>query len=223
MAGAESPESMKTDPVHAPLSRSLAGARPMLSRVLWLACASLLAAACSSPAPTTFDLSAPRQRVAGGAIGGQVVVAEPTAIQTFEADRIIVKDTSGSVSFLGGAQWADRLPRLVQARLIQTFENSSRIRAVSRPGDRITADYQLNTELRAFQISSATNEAIVEISAKVVNDKTGRIGAARVFTARVPVATIDAPNAAQSLDKALSTVLLQIVRWVGSGGSGGQA
>lgn len=212
MAGTESPESMTIRPVHLRLSR------------LGLAvCASVLAAACSSPAPTTFDLSAPRQRVAGGALGGQVVVAEPTAIQTFEADRIIVKDPGGAVSFLGGAQWADRLPRLVQARLIQTFENSSRIRAVSRPGDRISADYQLNTELRAFQIASASKEALVEISAKVVNDKTGRIGAARVFTARVPVMTIDGPNAAQALDKALSSVLLQIVRWVGAAGSGGQA
>jgi cholesterol transport system auxiliary component len=208
---------MKTLPAHALLSRRLAGAGP-LPRLWFVVCASVLAGACSSTAPTTFDLTAPRQRVAGSAIGGQVVVAEPTAIQTFEADRIIVKDPGGAVSFLGGAQWADRLPRLVQARLIQTFENSSRIRAVSRPGDGISADYRLNTELRAFQITSASKEAVVEISAKVVSDKTGRIGAARVFTARVPVATIDAPDAAQALDKALSTVLLQIVRWVGAGG-----
>ena len=208
---------MKTRPVYAPLSRRLAGAGP-LPRLCFVVCASVLAGACSSTAPTTFDLTAPRQRVAGSAIGGQVVVAEPTAIQTFEADRIIVKDPGGAVSFLGGAQWADRLPRLVQARLIQTFENSSRVRAVSRPGDGISADYRLNTELRAFQITSASREAVVEISAKVVSDKSGRIGAARVFTARVPVATIDAPNAAQALDKALSTVLLQIVRWVGAGG-----
>jgi cholesterol transport system auxiliary component len=208
---------MKTPSVNAPLPRPLAGGRS-LSRLGLAACASVLAAACTSSPPTTFDLTAPRQRVTGSAIGGQVVVAEPTAIQTFEADRIIVKDPGGAVSFLGGAQWADRLPRLVQARLIQTFENSSRVRAVSRPGDGISADYRLNTELRAFQITSASREAVVEISAKVVSDKSGRIGAARVFTARVPVATIDAPNAAQALDKALSTVLLQIVRWVGAGG-----
>src|SRR5919199_3549650 len=184
-------------------------ARPILPvRLLAAAVLAALACACSSgPPPTTFDLTAPRQKVGGGSVPGQVAVAEPVAIQVLEADRILVKDAAGTVSFLGGAQWADRLPRLVQARLIQTFENSSRLRAVSRPGDRITADYQLNTELRAFQISSATNEALVEISAKVVNDKSGRIAAARVFTARVPVATIDAPNAAQALDKALSTVL----------------
>lgn len=178
----------------------------------------LLAACSSGPAPTTFDLSAPRSAVRAGGVSGQVVVAEPVTIQTFEADRIIVKDGAGAVSFLGGAQWADRLPRLIQARLIQTFENASRLRAVSRPGDRVTADYQLNTEIRAFLIDAPAGEAVVELSVKLVDDRTGRIRAARVFSARTPVGAVDAGNAAQALDRSLSTVLLEVVRFVGGGG-----
>jgi cholesterol transport system auxiliary component len=197
-----------------------------LPRLSWRAavplvsCAALalLAGACSSsPAPTTFDLTAPRSPARGGAISGQIVVAEPTTIQSLEGERIIVKDAAGSVSFVGGGQWADRLPRLIQARLIQTYENSSRIRAVSRPGDRVTADYQLNTDIRAFQIDAATGEAFVDLSVRLVNDRSGRIGAARVFTARVPVGAVDAPKAAQALDQALSIVLLDIVRWTARG------
>jgi cholesterol transport system auxiliary component len=193
--------------------------RRAVLRVLTGAATAAVAAACStSPSPTTFDLTAPRQRVGGGAIAGQVlVVAEPVAIQVLEAERIIVKDASGAVSFLGGAQWADRLPRLVQARLIQTFENASRIRAVSRPGDRIVADYQLNSEIRAFQIDAATSQAVVELSARLINDRSGRVALSRIFTGRVPVPTIDAGNAAQALDRALSIVLLEIVRWVSAG------
>lgn len=174
--------------------------------------------ACSpSSAPTTFDLTAPRINGRASAVPAQVVVAEPVAIQTFEAERIIAKDPAGSVSFLSGGQWADRLPRLIQARLIQTLENSSSVRAVSRPGDRVSADYLLNTEIRAFEVATGTGEAVVEISAKLVEDRSGRIAAARVFSARVPVQGVDAANAARGLDRALSTVLLDIVRWVGSG------
>lgn len=187
-------------------------------RLLALAALTTLASACSSgPPPTTFDLTAPRQKVRGGSVEGQVAVAEPVAIQVFEAERILVKDAANSVSFLGGGQWADRLPRLVQARIVQTFENASRLKAVSRTGDRITADYLLSTEIRAFQINAAAGEAMVEISAKVVDDRSGRITNARVFTGRVPVAAIDAVNATQALDRALSIVLLDIVRWVGTG------
>jgi cholesterol transport system auxiliary component len=199
--------------VPATAARAIPLVRPLAVAVL-----TTLASACSSgPPPTTFDLTAPRQKVQGGSIEGQVVVAEPVAIQVFEAERILVKGAANTVSFLGGGQWADRLPRLVQARLVQTFENASRLKAVSRPGDRITSDYLLNSEIRAFQIDAAAGEAVVEMSAKVVNDRSGRITNARVFTARVPVATIDPVNAAQALDRALSIVLLNIVRWVGTG------
>ena len=187
-------------------------------RVLALLAAGLLVTGCtSSSSPTTFDLTAPSQRVRGAGLSGQVVVAEPVTTQVLEAERIIVRDASGAVSFLGGGQWADRLPRLVQARLIQTFENGSRLKAVSRPGDRVTADYLLSTELRAFQVVSPGNEAVVEVSARLVNDRTGRIVRAKVFSARVPVAAIDAANAARALDEALSTVLVDIVGWVGTG------
>lgn len=203
-------------PASLPQPKLRSGAFKRLAPAVALA---LAAAACGSgPAPTTYDLSAPRAGARfGGAVSGQVVVSEPTAIQTLEAEKIIAKDQAGAVSFLGGGQWADRLPRLIQARLIETFENSSKLKAVSRPGERVTPDYLLNTEIRAFQISSATGEAVVELSGRLVQDRTGRIVAGRVFSAREPVAKVDAASAAQALDAALSRVLLEMVRWVGSG------
>src|SRR4051812_17698031 len=125
-------------------------------RLLAAAALAAFASACSpAPPPMTFDLTAPRQKVWGGSVEGQVAVAEPVAIQVFEAERILVKDAANAVSFLGSGQWADRLPRLIQARIVQTFENASRLKAVSRTGDRITADYLLSTEIRAFQIDAA--------------------------------------------------------------------
>jgi cholesterol transport system auxiliary component len=183
-----------------------------------------LAAACSSSsAVTNYDLTAPRQVRAGSSAVGQIVVAEPAAVQPLESDRIIVREASGAVSSVPGGQWADRLPRLVQSRLIQTFENSSGLRAVSRPGSGVTPDFQLTGELRAFQIDAASGQAVVEMSVKLVSSQTGRIATSRVFASRVPVGTIDAANAAQALDRALSNVLVEIVRYVGTGRAAGEA
>lgn len=173
---------------------------------------SLLVAGCGGgPAPTTYDLSAPRDfgRVGGGA---SIVVATPTTVQAFDSDRLIVKDSSGALSFLGGAQWADTIPNLIQTRLVQTFENASRIAAVARPGERIVPDLQLNTDIRSFNIDAASGQAVVEITAKLVGDRSGRVQRARMFSARVPAAT-DGAGAAQALDRALSQVLIEIVRW----------
>ena len=190
--------------------------RAFTSALSCVALAALVGACGSSAAVPNFDLTAPRQVRAGGA-AGQIVVAEPAAVQPLESERIIVKDASGAVASVGGGQWADRLPRLVQSRLIQTFENSSNLKAVGRPGDRATPDFLLNSELRAFQIDATTGQAVVEMSIKLTDDRSGRIATTRIFTGRVPVGTIDAPNAAKALDRALSIVLLGIVRHVGTG------
>ena len=194
-------------------------AKPVVSMALLaLGCLGLLSA-CSSGSVPAFDLTAAgRAQRGGGFVGGQLIVAEPTAIATLEADRIVARDAAGSVSYISDAQWADRLPRLVQARLIQSFENTSRIRAVGRPGDGVVADYQLNTELRAFQLDSSRAEAFVEVSAKLIDLKGGKTIRARVFSARTPVASNAGANVAVALDQTLSRVLLDIVRWTGSRG-----
>lgn len=187
--------------------------RGRLRAVSLAAAGSLLLAGCGGgSAPTTYDLSAPRDfgRIGGG--GGVLIVAQPTAVQALDSDRLIVKDSSGALSFLGGAQWADRVPNLVQTRLIQTFENGSRIAAVGRPGERIVPDYQLNTDIRAFNIDAASGQAVVEITAKLIGDRTGKVQRAKLFSARVP-AGAEGAGAAQALDQALSQVLIQIARW----------
>src|SRR5919107_83742 len=125
------------------LSRPPSSRPPRSARAAGIAASlALLAAGCSSgPAPTTYDLSAATAHVRG--VSGQVVVAEPAAVQVLSNQQLIVKDATGTVSFLGSAQWADALPRLVQARLIHTFENSSLIRAVTRPSSGAVGDVQL--------------------------------------------------------------------------------
>jgi cholesterol transport system auxiliary component len=184
-----------------------------LALPLLLASSTLLAGCGGGATPTTFDLSAPS---GFGRVGGSraaLIVAEPTTVQTLDSDRIIIKDSAGALSFLGGGQWADRVPRLVQTRLIQTFENGNRLGSVARPGERIVPDLQLNTDIRSFNIDAASGSAVVEITAKLVGDRTGKVQRARLFQARVPASASDGPAAAQALDRALSQVLIEIVRW----------
>ena len=172
---------------------------------------------CGGGAPLTFDLAALPPSGRQVPAGRSIVVAEPVGIQPFEADRIIVREPGGGLSFLGGGQWADRLPRLIQTRLIQSLENSGRLRSVSRPSDKVVSEFQLISEIRAFDISAASGEAVVDLSAKLVTEGTGKVATARVFQARVPVAKVEVASGAMALDKALATVLADMVTWVNSG------
>jgi len=172
-------------------------------------------AACSGPPPATFDLSAPREGLKAGRRSGTLVVLEPVALQAYDGDKIVVRTASDALTIVGGAQWADRLPRLVQARIVQTFENAARFRQVGYPADRLNATAALSTEIRRFEIDAASREAVVEMTVKVVSANAGQVAIGRVVQARRPVGSIDGPGATQALDEALGDVLRQILAATG--------
>ncbi|PZQ17954.1 MAG: hypothetical protein DI565_04330 [Ancylobacter novellus] len=173
-----------------------------------------LAACSSSKPPQTFDLNVPARLAGGGPVRGNLVVAEPSAVATLDGQRVVVRPNATEVTYLGDAQWSDRLPKLVQSKIVEAYENSGKLKSVGRPGDRLTVDYQLVSELRAFEIDAATGVARVELSAKVVNDRTGQITAAAIFSATRPVGgAITGLTATSALDQALAEVLGDLVGW----------
>ena len=168
----------------------------------------------SKPPPPPFDLFAaqtfPRR---SGPPRGQLIVTEPTALAVLDTEKIMVRPSPDEVAQLGNAQWQDRLPKLLQARIVQSFENASRLRAVGKPGDKLAADYQLVMDVRAFEISAAGSTADVVIAAKIVRERTGRISAARVFRASVPSPGTDGAGAVGALNDAFASVAVQLVLW----------
>lgn len=189
------------------------------SAVAGLVFASLVAGCGGSAPKSTYDLTAPRDfRLAPGPARGLLVVNPPSAVQVLDTERIVVQPRPGEIAYADDGQWSDRLPKLLQARMIQAFENASRLRAVGRPGERLVPDWQLVTDIRQFAVvagGSTSPVAVVEISAKLVGDRSGRIGAGKVFAATAPANT-DAAGAAEALDNALSQVLRDMVRWATS-------
>jgi cholesterol transport system auxiliary component len=144
---------------------------------------------------------------------GQLVIAEPSALGPLESDRILVRPAPGELAQLGDAQWEERLPRLVQARLVESFQNARRMR-VGRPSDKIATDFALLTDLRVFEVSAADGTAQVEIAAKIVNERSGRIVAARVLRATVPAQATQGAGAVAAINEAFGQVATELVLWV---------
>jgi cholesterol transport system auxiliary component len=182
--------------------------------MLAMTVASAALAGCGGgPAPTTFDLSAPREGLRRSGSGrSAIIVSEPTAISTLDSERIVIRAANAELTYLPKAQWSDRLPRLVQNRLIQTFENSGRA-AVGRPGDKVAGMYQLLLDIRAFEIREVSRDAFVEIAVKLVNASNGAVSNARLFASSASVGAIDGPGSSQALDQALRRVLADITAW----------
>ena len=174
--------------------------------------ATLLLASCGSAPLATFDLSAPSMDVKARALSGVLVVPEPSAPAPADSDRIVVRTGSSAVAVVRGAQWAERLPRILQLRLIQTFENAKLLKSVSRPGDGAMPDRALAWDIRRFEMDAGDAMAHVELSVRLL-DMSGKVIAAQIFVAEAPGDAGEGSAAAQALDAASNNVLRQIVLW----------
>jgi phospholipid/cholesterol/gamma-HCH transport system substrate-binding protein len=146
-------------------------------------------------------------------IKGHLVVPDPSAIILFDTQKILIRSGAGTYTNVNAAQWTDNLPKLLQARIVQSFENAHQLSAVSRPLEQLTAEYRLELAIRSFQITlEPSPNAVVDVTARLVNDK-GVVAGARMFTASIPAKSTDAPDAVAALNQAFSQVAGEIVVW----------
>jgi cholesterol transport system auxiliary component len=166
------------------------------------------------PAPLdTFELSAPAVEAKGHS-RRQILIAEPAALKAFDGQNIVIKPKDGSIQYLKGAQWADRLPLIVQARLAETFQRSGSFAGVGKPGEGLAIDYQVIAEIRSFDVRVVGGDrAVVELYVRLLNDRNGEVRAARNFTATAPVSGSGNQAYVAALDLAFGDVATQIVRW----------
>ena len=162
----------------------------------------------------TYDIIAPVREFAAGSTRAQLLVKEPLALKTLDSDRVVLKPEPRVVTYLANAQWVDTAPKLVQARLVEAFENTGRTGATARPGDGLVIDFQLVSTLRRFEIDGTANTAVFEISIKLLADKTGQVRETRIFTATAPVQGQESADYVRALDQAFDAGAEQIIDWV---------
>lgn len=176
----------------------------------------VLLAGCGAGAAVndTFSLSSSPVVEGRGATSKQILVPEPTALKALDSDQIVIRLSGSELQYLSKAQWSDRLPRMVQAKLVQAFENTGKIGGVGKPGEGLAIDYQVISEIRSFEISTeGADTAVVEIFAKLVNDRNGTVRAQKAFRATASVKGTGNPAFVKALDQAFATVASEIVGW----------
>jgi cholesterol transport system auxiliary component len=174
-----------------------------------------VSACASSKKLDTFDLSSASPDVSSPKKQGrQILIAAPSALKALDGENIVVRSGPNSISFLKGAQWADRLPNIVQSRLVQAFESTGRLGGVGRPGEGLAIDYQVISDIRTFNINVSSGRiAIVEIAIKILNDKNGTVRSSRVFRATSPVSGEGNASYIAALDRAFDSAASDIVTW----------
>jgi phospholipid/cholesterol/gamma-HCH transport system substrate-binding protein len=204
------------EPLHATIanlqtfSEGLAKNTPRLDGII--AGVERMTGAVPAPRKTIYDLRAVSDFPEGRKeLRGQLVIPEPTAVVMLQTQRFLFAPGAERAGF-ADAQWSDALPSLIRAKLLQSFENFDIAHAPSR--DANDADRQLLIDLRTFQLSGAADDATAEIglSAKLV-DKSGRVVAARIFSASKKLDRIEPAAAAAAFGDAFASVERDLVSW----------
>lgn len=163
---------------------------------------------------TIYDLSVPEHPVGSPrTIKGQLTIPDPTSILLFDTQRVLLTPPGGDHVEFANVQWSDTIPKLIQAKLLQNFEDCNIDPPPLRAIEGVNADYQLLLDVRAFEIDMGSVPIVdIGLSAKILN-KEGRIVASRPFRERKKLDGFDAKSAVATFSAAFDVVAKRIVDW----------
>ncbi|MCG2645216.1 MULTISPECIES: ABC-type transport auxiliary lipoprotein family protein [Bradyrhizobium] len=161
----------------------------------------------------TYDLRTPQELgQVGKTLSASLAIPEPTAVAMLQTQRMLfspVGDIKGFADFL----WADSIPKLVQARLIDSFENYDIAHAPLRTTDLGQADYQLLIDIRRFRIATEGEpRAEIGLSARLV-DKNGKVIASRLIETSEKLDKVEPAAAVTAFDAAFARVARELIGW----------
>lgn len=161
----------------------------------------------------TYDLRVPQELgTPTKAIKGQLAIPEPTAVAMLQTQRMLfspVKDYPDFAEFL----WADSIPKLLQARLIDSFENYDIAHAPLRTADLGQPDFQLLIDIRRFRIATDPAPAAeIALSARLL-DKNGKVVASKLFEDSQKLNQIEPAVAVGAFSDVFDRIAREMIGW----------
>lgn len=190
--------------------------KPILAGFAALAltgCVSVLPKA-PPPAPRYLIDPVSYSEAAQTPVAWSLVVDDPSSTRVYDSTKIALLRNPGRIEYYANGEWADRAPRLVQAALTRSFENTGRILSV---GDRVAlsrGNFTLQTDIRVMHAvyEDGKPSALFGVYARLV-DARGGVIAAKLFEQKTPAGSDDMDDVAAAFDEAVTTALGEMVSW----------
>jgi phospholipid/cholesterol/gamma-HCH transport system substrate-binding protein len=164
--------------------------------------------------PAVYDLSAATKFPEfGKTVEESMVVSDVNAILAFDTQKVLIRSADGAYTDVENARWADNLPKLMQAKVLESFENAHLLKSVTRPIDELEPGFKLQLGIRSFDIALEPQPtAVVEFTARLLDDK-GKVADAKIFKASVPAKSAKGQEAVDALKEAFSKAATELVVW----------
>jgi len=163
---------------------------------------------------TVYDLKIPDDfQLPAEKPSWQLVIGEPTVVLSLNSDKVQQQVNAGSWEQFADARWSDNLPNLVQAKIVQSFENAGLSDVILRPADALDPQFRLLIDIRTFHFQKMPSPLIVfDLVAKIV-DRDGVIVSSRRFRLEWAVTATDEQAVINSFGEAFSSVIKDLVNW----------
>jgi len=198
---------------HLPLSRRgiLAGTTSLL---VLSGCSGLIGP--SGPPPQIYVLQPEFHAADTLPVRWQLAVAAPDASESLDTARIALH-RGANLDYFADARWTDAVPMLIQAKLVEAFEKSTKIPAVAATSDAVRADYVLETTLRDFEArydsQNGAPTVVVDIVVRVVSEGHSDVVATHDFHNEASAARNDIPSVVAAFNQAAGAAFADIVAW----------
>ena len=153
-----------------------------------------------------------------------LTVIRPNTSAFLDTNRIAVRPEPNVLQVYKGANWSDTLPDLVQTAVVEGFENSGKIKTVSRQNSGVPAEVALLLDIREFEAVYAPGARIpaasIRIHAKLLQYPSNRVIAIRTFSTDVPAASKRIPDVIQAFEQGMVRINGEIVGWSLANGHG---
>ncbi len=150
------------------------------------------------------------------ALAWQLIVSEPRAGADLATNRIALTRATNRIEYFAEGVWSDAAPALVQAKLIEAFEDVVPQLAVGRDSAGLKPDYILQSELRHFEAAynGGAGDAFIRITAKLVKMPERKIVKSISAEARQPASGGGLPAIVAAFETALASVFNELIAGV---------
>ncbi|MGF1463433.1 MAG: ABC-type transport auxiliary lipoprotein family protein [Maricaulaceae bacterium] len=146
-----------------------------------------------------------------------VLAPPPIASPALSGDRIALEDAAGRLGYITGARWDAPAPRVVQEAVLAAFEASAAGPVAVKPQDGAQADYDLRSDLLAFEAKATSETGPLEVRvilrARLVDVRRRQLVAARRFDQRAPAKSRDITALRGAFSEATNAAARAIADW----------
>lgn len=142
-------------------------------------------------------------------------VNKPNASGYLATARILVIADNNQLSVYKDAQWQETTPLMVRNHLLDSFRQFQLFQFISSDDKQLTAQIELDTDLRAFQTEYRQGQAAVNLTlvARLVNPKQKQILASQTFTQQVTAKSEQLSDVVEAFAQAQNQLSQSVVHW----------